>query len=220
MDVPRIMVVDDNPVVRSGLVSLLEAAGMRVVGEAGDGASAVRLAEQITPDVVLLDVRMPQLDGVAAARAIAEHALVIMVTYTDQPEVVRDAIGNGAAGYLVHGTFTADDLITAVHDALNGTNPLSPPAVSALMSTVRRAPSRRTRFGLSTREAEVMDLVAAGRSNSEIARQLVLAEKTVKNHVNHIFGKLDVTTRAAAIARWIGTAQPGGLGPQAHDRRP
>lgn len=209
MDAPRIMVVDDNPVVRSGLVSLLESDGMRVVAEAGDGMQAVELAERTRPDLVLLDVRMPKLDGIAVAKKISRQALVIMVTYTDRPEVVRAAIGNGAAGYLVHGSFSATDLVTAVRDALAGANPLSPPAVSALMNAVqRRSPhtSRQGRFDLSAREAEVMDLIARGLSNAEIARRLVLAERTVKNHVGHIYTKLGVTTRAAAVARWVGVA--------------
>jgi DNA-binding NarL/FixJ family response regulator len=183
---------------------------MRVVAEAGDGDSAVELARRLRPDLVLLDVRMPVLDGVAAAKSISEHALVIMVTYTDRPEVVRKAVNSGAAGYLVHGTFTPEDLVAAVHDALRGENPLSPAAVSALLSTMhRRQPAQQARYGLSAREAEVMDLVSAGWSNSQVARHLMLAEKTVKNHVNHIFGKLGVTTRAAAIAHWLGTAQAG-----------
>lgn len=218
------MVVDDNLVVRSGLISLLEASGIQVVGEAGDGQTALELAERLRPDLVLLDVRMPLLDGVAAAELLSRTTQVIMLTYTDDPQVVRAAIGNGASGYLVHGSFTAQELTTAVHDAVGGAHPLSQAAVSALVGAVRQekasqippeppeaqdsAAQDQGRFGLSAREAEVMRLIVQGRSNSEIAGQLFLAEKTVKNHVNRIYAKLGVTSRGAAIAQWLGTA-PG-----------
>jgi DNA-binding NarL/FixJ family response regulator len=235
------MVVDDNLVVRSGLVSLLEAAGIGVVAEASDGRQALELAEQVRPDLVLLDVRMPRLDGVAAAELLSRISRVVMLTYTDDPEIIRSALANGAAGYLVHGSFTAEQLTAAVHDALAGANPLSPAAVSALVGVVRqearqdrRQPTRPDagqvtagpgrpagpapgqvppgplapagRFGLSAREAEVMRLIVQGRSNGMIAEELYLAEKTVKNHVNRIYAKLGVASRAAAIAQWIGTA--------------
>jgi DNA-binding NarL/FixJ family response regulator len=222
MNAPRVMVVDDNLVVRSGLVSLLEASGIQVIGEAGDGRTALEMAERLRPDLVLLDVQMPLLDGVAAADLLSRTTRVIMLTYTDDPKVVRTAIGNGAAGYLVHGSFTADELTSAVHDAVAGAHPLSEVAVSALVGAVRDgagqdAPAEPApaegpstpdtgRFGLSAREAEVMELIVQGRSNSEIAGRLFLAEKTVKNHVNRIYAKLGVTSRGAAIAQWLGTA--------------
>jgi DNA-binding NarL/FixJ family response regulator len=221
---PRVMVVDDNLVVRSGLVSLLEASGIEVVGEAGDGQNALELAARVNPDLVLLDVQMPLLDGVAAAKILSETTRVIMLTYTDDPAVIRNAITNGASGYLVHGTFTATELAAAVHDAVGGTYPLSPVAVSALVGAVRHdsaaAPPAvaepatadplgpaQARFDLSAREAEVMRLIVQGHSNNEIAGRLFLAEKTVKNHVNRIYAKLGVASRGAAIAQWLGTAQ-------------
>jgi DNA-binding NarL/FixJ family response regulator len=220
------MVVDDNLVVRSGLVSLLEASGIQIVGEAGDGRTAVEMAERLRPDLVLLDVQMPLLDGVAAAELLSRTTRVIMLTYTDDPKVVRTAIGNGAAGYLVHGSFTADELTNAVHDAVGGAHPLSEVAVSALVGAVRENAGQETsaepapakspgmpetgRFGLSAREAEVMELIVRGCSNSEIAGRLFLAEKTVKNHVNRIYAKLGVTSRGAAIAQWLGTASGDG----------
>lgn len=222
---PRVLVVDDNLVVRSGLISLLEASGIQVVGQAGDGRTAVELAERLRPDLVLLDVQMPLLDGVAAAELLSRTTRVIMLTYTDDPKVVRTAIGNGAVGYLVHGSFTAEELTSAVHDAVGGAHPFSQVAVSALVGAVRektgqdappepavaaderdRAAPDTGRFGLSAREAEVMELIVRGCSNSEIAGRLFLAEKTVKNHVNRIYAKLGVTSRSAAIAQWIGTA--------------
>ncbi|GAA0273569.1 response regulator transcription factor [Actinomadura nitritigenes] len=225
MGAPRVLVADDNVVVRSGLVSLLEAHGIEVAGEAGDGRRAVELTARLRPDLVLLDVRMPLMDGVAAVAEISPLARVLMLTYTDDPGTVRAALGKGATGYLVHGAFTADELIAAVHGAVGGAHPLSPAAVSALVGAVREtsetaasAPAEpRTPpdaphggFGLSAREAEVMRLIVQGASNGEIAARLFLAEKTVKNHVNRIYAKLGVTSRGAAIARWIGTA--GDLG--------
>jgi DNA-binding NarL/FixJ family response regulator len=254
MAVPRVVVVDDNVVVRSGLVSLVEASGVEVVGEAGDGRTAIELVDRLRPDLVLLDVQMPLMDGVAAAEVLSAKTRVIMLTYTDDPKVVRAAIGNGAVGYLVHGSFTPEELTAAVHGVVDGSNPLSPAAVSALVGAVRgdsqsardsrddsdpqdardsrSAPKARggdappavretppgrdrhvlaTRkdgdFGLSAREADVMGLIARGRSNGQIAQQLFLAEKTVKNHVNRIYAKLGVTSRAAAIAQWIGTSE-------------
>ncbi|WP_131741436.1 response regulator [Actinomadura roseirufa] len=252
---PRVLVADDNVVVRSGLVSLLEANGIEVVAEAGDGGRAVELAERLRPDVVLLDVRMPLMDGVTAAAALSASTRVLMLTYTDDPDVIRAALARGASGYLVHGAFTADELVTAVRQTMLGAHPLSPAAVAALVTAVRGdaggragdgrsadrhahpradlthdphedlrtdprderrrhepparpvAPVRRDRFGLSARESEVMRLIVQGVSNGEIAGRLFLAEKTVKNHVNRIYAKLGVTSRAAAIARWLGTSE-------------
>lgn len=137
MTVPRVVVVDDNVVVRSGLASLVEASGAEVVGEAGDGRTAIELVDRLKPDLVLLDVQMPLMDGVAAAQVISGKTRVIMLTYTEDPKVVRAAISNGAVGYLVHGSFTPEELAAAVHGVVNGSNPLSPSAVSALVGAVQ-----------------------------------------------------------------------------------
>jgi DNA-binding NarL/FixJ family response regulator len=205
----RVIVADDNAVVRSGLVSLLEAGGVEVVGEVCDGEKAITLTERLRPDLVLLDVRMPLMDGVTATRQLAKTTRVLMLTYTDTPEIIRAAIGNGAAGYLVHGTFTPEELLGAVREVAGGANSLSPAAVAVLVGAVRNqaAPPQLpgSRFGLSAREIEVMELVAQGYPNGTIAARLFLADKTIKNHVNHIYAKLGVTTRAAAIALWLGS---------------
>lgn len=218
-DSVRVMVVDDNPVVRSGLVALLEAGDhIEVIAEAGDGRRAIELAGHLRPDLVLLDVRMPLVDGVEAAGELSKHTRVLMLTYTEDPEVVRSAIRNGAAGYLVHGTFTAEELEAAVLGAVTGTsNPLSPVAVAAVLDGIKNQPAsssdvpqqldlHRASLGLSAREAEVMDRMSAGLTNGEIAGELFLSEKTVKNHVNRIYAKIGVESRAAAIALWLGTA--------------
>ncbi|GAA2075551.1 response regulator [Actinomadura alba] len=214
MSIVRVVVADDNPVVRSGLVALLEATSeVEVVGEAANGEQALVQTERHRPDLVLLDVRMPLVDGITAVGPISRLSKVLMLTYTDEPEVIRVAIRNGASGYLVHGTFSVGELASAVRSAASGAvNPLSPAAAAALMEAVKGAPLStrgttlgRVAHGLSPREAEVMDLIAQGRVNRRIAAHLFLTEKTVKNHVNRIFAKLNVDNRAAAIARWLGT---------------
>ncbi|POM25057.1 putative transcriptional regulatory protein NarL [Actinomadura rubteroloni] len=221
MDVPRILVVDDNLVVRSGLVSLLESSGFEIAGEAGDGRTALEAAERLRPDLVLLDVQMPLMDGVEAVRTLSTFTRVIMLTYTEDQQVIRRAIEGGAMGYLVHGTFSAEELTAAVRGAISGVHALSPVALTALVGIPARTapaepepppvPPDRDRFGLSAREAEVMRLIVQGHSNGAIAARLFLAEKTVKNHVNRIYAKLGVTSRASAIASWLGT-DGGGAG--------
>lgn len=215
----RVLVADDNPVVRSGLVSLLEVSGdIDVVGQAENGRHAIELADELQPDLVLLDVRMPELDGVQAVLTLSKEHLVVMLTYTEEPDTVREAIRNGASGYLVHGTFSADELGGYVHAALEGKNPLSPQAAAAVLDVVRgtddsapaaagggQPPADVLQAGLTRREVEVMEEITKGLSNKEIAAELFVSEKTVKNNVNRIFTKLQVTSRAAAIARWIGT---------------
>lgn len=219
----RVMVVDDNPVVRSGLVALLEISDdIEVIAEAGDGGRAVELAGHLAPDLVLLDVRMPLVDGVEAVGLLSPATKVLMLTYTEDPDVIRAAIKGGATGYLVHGAFTAEELEAAVRGAVAGTvNPLSPVAVSAVLDAVKSAPDPsevsahdpvllRAKLGLSAREADVMERVAQGKTNGDIAKELFLSEKTVKNHVNRIYAKLGVENRAAAIALWLGNAAPNG----------
>ncbi|TDD37523.1 response regulator transcription factor [Actinomadura sp. KC06] len=209
------MVVEDNPIVRSGLVTLLRASGIDVVGEAVDGRHAIELAGRLRPDIVLLDVRMPVLDGVAAAGPLSRIAKVLMLSYDTDAAVIGDAIRNGASGYLVHGAFDMPELVAAIRDTVGGRDsPLSPEASMAVVAAIRRTPPagtpapHRARFGLSPRESAVMDLIARGRTNAEIARELFISEFTVKNHVNRIFAKLAVDTRGAAIARWLRTDEP------------
>ena len=157
----RVGIADDNAVVRMGIRSLLSTADdITVVGEAGDGAAAVTLARTAKPDVMLLDVRMPRQDGVSAASDVAQHATVLMLTYADSPEIVSAAVKAGARGYLVHGHFTENELLSAVRMAARGMGTFSAQAVAALSNP---APSKATlarRYGLSEREADVMELIA------------------------------------------------------------
>jgi DNA-binding NarL/FixJ family response regulator len=207
----RVMVVDDNTVIRTGLRSLLALSDdVVVVGEAANGKEAVETAQRVHPDVVLLDVRMPVVDGVTAAKELVRQSKVLMLTYADDGEVITSALRAGASGYLVHGAFQPEELVRAVVGTAQGAAYLSPEAAGVLVGAVRSelgrlAPDRR-RFALSEREAEVMDLISSGRSNVDIASKLFLSEKTVKNHVNRIYVKLGVRTRAEAIALWLGVA--------------
>lgn len=208
----RILIVDDNSVVRTGLRSLLEISDLiDVVGEAGDGVLAESMVRTLKPDVVLLDVRMPRRDGVQTARAIADETTVIMLTFTDEPEHIRAALDAGASGYLVHGSFDATTLVHTVRSAAMGAGAFSHQALAAIRGTaLREDPEverrrRQQQFDLSDRQGELMELIAQGKTNAEIAGELFLAEKTVKNHVNAIFGKLVVTNRSEAIAVWLGT---------------
>ncbi|GGY90837.1 response regulator [Streptomyces poonensis] len=236
----RILVADDNPVVRAGLAALLgDHPDIEVVAQAVDGEEAVRQAEDHRPDVILLDVRMPGTDGLTALPALAAVAPVMMLTYSSEPEIVAEALRRGAAGYLVHGEFTAPELIEAVRDVRAGGSPLSPSLgvsyepthdfreVSSQLQSfmaqssqssdarpdravrMRRHVPNRPAFGLSSREVEVMDLIASGMNNRQIAATCFISEKTVKNHINRIFAKLHSSSRSEAIAQWLGTAREG-----------
>lgn len=210
----RVLLADDNAVLRMGLASLLGSdERITLVAEAENGAEAVRLAEEHRPDVVVLDVRMPEMDGVSAAARMPGDTRILMLTYSDEPEVISTAMASGAHGYLVHGSHTPDEILNAVVAAARGMSVFGPAASAVLFDPDRLRGlgseregdpgSRAARFGLTAREVEILDLVADGRTNREIAQACFLAEKTVKNHINRIFAKLAVTTRAEAVSRWL-----------------
>jgi DNA-binding NarL/FixJ family response regulator len=208
----RVMIVDDNAVIRRGVAALLEEADdIRLVGEAGDGREAIRVAGEAEPDVVLLDVRMPVMDGVEAAGPLAERARVMMLTYTDDQERVVAAIRAGAAGYLVHGQFDADELAVRIRQLAAGETVLSPAVVGTVFDALRKTPGSPDEAdgpaSLTEREREIMNLISQGLTNRDIAERFVLSEKTVKNHVNRIYSKLGATNRAQATALWLGTAR-------------
>lgn len=206
-----VLVVDDNEVLRRGVVSLLEIAdGIEVVGESGNGKDAIALARALKPDVVLLDVRMPVMDGIAAAGVLSRTSKVMMLTYAEDVERVSAAIRAGASGYLVHGRFTPDELERAVVDLHAGRHVLSPSVVSVVFDVVRDSDAAEPGEGrpaLTEREAEIMNLLTQGLSNGVIATRLFISEKTVKNHINRIYAKLGVGNRAEAIAAHLGMAR-------------
>ncbi|WP_228990399.1 response regulator transcription factor [Streptomyces sp. DH8] len=265
----RVVVADDNPVVRAGLGVLLSGrADIQVVAEAADGREAYDKTLRHRPDVVLLDVRMPGVDGISALPHLVGIAPVLMLTYSRESEIVHEALRLGAGGYLVHGEFTADQLVQAVRDTKDGRAHFTATAADALLAHMRQgavprrgplpeglgsapttapasvpvsapapvdAPSRslehaeslshlqpsvgessqsggsagtpnRQQYRLSSREVEIMDLIASGMSNQQIAATCFISEKTVKNHINRIFTKLHSATRSEAIAHWLGTA--------------
>jgi DNA-binding NarL/FixJ family response regulator len=208
-----VLIVDDNDVIRMGLRSLLETnRTVQVVGEAGNGKVALEQARTLRPQVTLLDVRMPVMDGLEAVEPLAAMTKVLMMTYADDDEVVAAAIRSGASGYLVHGQFGPDELDEAVRRVADGGSALSPAVAPALFDAVRSGeasapPTTRhdVRAQLTRREAEILDHIARGLSNADIAQTLFLDEKTVKNHINRAYAKLHVANRGEAIATWLGT---------------
>jgi DNA-binding NarL/FixJ family response regulator len=205
--VTRVLVVDDQAMVREGFGALLGAQpGIEVVGQAADGEEAVDAATRLGPDVVLMDVRMPRLDGLAAARRILardEGVRVLMLTTFDVDDYVYEALRAGASGFLLKDA-PAEELVRAVRVVAGGEALLAPSVTRRLIaefatrSVPARAVSRRVDV-LTAREREVLVLVARGLSNTEIAGHLVLAEQTVKTHVGHILAKLDLRDRVQAV---------------------
>ncbi|GAB1820703.1 response regulator [Herbidospora sp. RD11066] len=194
----RLMIVDDHPVVREGLRGMIDGhEDITVVGEAGSGDEAVVRARELTPDVVLMDLRMPGGDGVAATKGILAGRpaarVIVLTTYETDQDIVR-AVEAGAAGYLLKDTSRAD-LLGAIKAAARGETVLSP-SVATRLVTRMRAPVIDS---LSPRETEVLSLVARGLTNGEIGRELFISETTVKTHLLRVFGKLGVSDRTAAV---------------------
>lgn len=197
-----LLICDDHPVVRDGLRGMFASAdGFEVLGEAADGVEGVDLAERLDPDVVLMDLRMPGGGGVAAIAELTRRGLrskVLVLTTYDTDSDTLPAIEAGATGYLLKDA-PREELFTAVRAAAEGRTVLSPAVASRLVTAVR-TPAAPAGEPLSGREREVLELVAKGTSNREIARALFISEATVKTHLTHIYGKLGVKDRAAAVA--------------------
>ncbi|GAA1744875.1 response regulator transcription factor [Nostocoides vanveenii] len=194
----RVLVVDDHPIVRSGLRTLLDGQpGIDVVGEAADGATARKLAGALAPDVVLCDLRLGDgMDGVGVARALQRPggpAVVILTTYDHDTDIVR-AIEAGAAGYLLKDAAPAQ-IVRAVELAAAGETVLSAAQEARVVATQRSAPR-----ALSERELDVLQLIALGLTNREVARRLFVSEATVKTHLAHVYDKLGAPSRTAAVA--------------------
>jgi DNA-binding NarL/FixJ family response regulator len=218
-DVIRVVVADDQALVRGGIRMILEAQGdISVVGEAVDGTQAVDLVRDTQPDVVLMDVRMPGLDGIDATRRIViddRSTRVLMLTTFDRDEYLYEAMRAGASGFLLKST-PPEQLVAAVRLTASGEALLAPSITRRLIEEfVRRPPPGQLRDDrlseLTDREREVLSLIGRGRSNSEIAATLFLGEGTVKTHVNRIFRKFGLRDRAQAVvlAYETGLVQPG-----------
>jgi DNA-binding NarL/FixJ family response regulator len=197
----RVLIVDDHAVVREGLRTFLELQdGVEVVGEAGDGEEALPLAERLKPDVVLMDLVMPKLDGVGAMRELqarAPKARVIVLTSFLEDDRLLPAIRAGAAGYLLKNV-QPQELARAVRLADAGETLIDPAVAARLVEAVADGQAAEPEHQLTPREQEVLDLIARGFSNKRIALELGVAEKTVKTHVSHVLAKLGVSDRTQA----------------------
>jgi DNA-binding NarL/FixJ family response regulator len=202
----KLLVVDDQTVVRDGLVTICERLpDVTVVGSAGDGERALALVGEHQPDVVLMDLRMPRMDGITATRAIRQQhpstQVVVLTTFSDE-ESVSEALAAGALGYLTKDA-GKEDIRRALEAAARGQSLLDPAVTQWLARLAGQQPQRRPQHppgGLTIREAEVLALIARGLSNHDIATQLFLSEATVKTHVNRIFAKTHSRDRAQAVA--------------------
>lgn len=215
---PRVLVVDDHALVRSGITGLLESADLEVVGEAGDGAEAVEAVGRLHPDVVLMDIRMPGLDGIEATRRIVrgdDPPRVLVLTTFDLDEYVYRALKAGASGFLLKDA-PPDRLVEAVRTVARGEALLAPALTRRLIERYLAVPQPRLgedpRDGLTPRETEIWLLIARGLSNLEIGQSLFLSEATVKAHVTRLLAKLGVRDRVQAVvaAYESGVVSPGG----------
>jgi len=203
----RLMLADDHRMLREGLSRSMSEHGFDVVGEARDGVEAVNMAYALTPDVVLMDVSMPEMDGVEACRqvrAAVPGTKVVMLTMHADQDVLANAIRAGACGYLVKDCST-EEISDAVRMAYNGDTALSPQLAASMLDEVRKldmAPAREDRI-VTKREEEVLQLIADGCSTSEVAEQMYISQKTVKNHLASIYQKLDARDRTQAVLQAV-----------------
>ena len=208
----RVVIADDHPVVREGLSALLDSVpSITVVGVAGTGREAVQAAVRLRPDVLILDIQMPELSGIAAAAEIARVApgvAALMLTMFDDDDSVFAAMRAGARGYVLKGA-QQDEIVRAIHAVAAGEAIFGPGIARRVLGLVSAPPAAGLPFpDLTGREREVLDLIASGVRNAEIARRMSIAPKTVANHVSAIFAKLRVADRGAAII----AARDAGLG--------
>lgn len=200
-----VLIVDDNAIVRLGVRAVLEQVEeVTQVREAADGQAALDAIAERRPDVVLLDVRMPRKSGLEVLDEIATTTPTLMLTHSEDPEIIRHAIRAGARGYLVHGQIGISELSGALHTCLAGGLVLSRQAAAVMMVDPGDAPRvHPLRERVTTREAEVLEAAARGLGNEEIARAQFLSPRTVKNYLNSAYPKLGVHNRAEAVVAWL-----------------
>jgi DNA-binding NarL/FixJ family response regulator len=204
MDIVNILIVDDHTLFRTGVRKMLEAEGdMRVVGEAATGQEALEQARKLMPDIILMDIRMPDLDGVKAARILHRempHVGIIFVTMFEDDEFVFQGLQAGGRGYILKDA-APDTMLRAIRAVAHGESLLGPTIAQKVMRQFSTLPGKQTPLidDLTPRELEVLTLIAEGMGNKEIAKELVISEKTVKNHINNIFSKLHVSDRSQAM---------------------
>jgi DNA-binding NarL/FixJ family response regulator len=203
----RLLIVDDHDLAREGLRSLLSGErNLSIVGEAANGSQALSLCARLAPDLVIMDVRMPDMDGLAATRAIKQQlpgTSVIIITIYENPDYLLEALKAGAAGYLLKGA-TRREVLTVVHRVLRGESVLEPDVASQLLKQLTNEGNGRAKAMLATltrREVDVLRLVARGHTNQMIGQELALSVSTVKTHVEHILNKLGVSDRTQAAVR-------------------
>ncbi|MBU1670679.1 MAG: response regulator transcription factor [Actinobacteria bacterium] len=201
----KVMIVDDHSLVREGLKAVFDQGKeIDVVGEAGSGEEAIEMVESVKPDVILMDISMPGMNGIQATKLIREknpEAKVVILTMLDQEGYVYEAIKAGATGYMLKST-SSDDLVNAIQTVHEGKALLHPDATAQLLKEfVTLAQNKAKDYGLSNREMEVLQLLSEGNTNKEIAKALWISEQTVKTHVAHIFDKLGTSDRTETVAR-------------------
>jgi DNA-binding NarL/FixJ family response regulator len=199
----RVLIADDSFIVRGGLRAAVEAMpGLTVVGEASTGRGAFELARELRPDIVLMDLRMADGDGISATARITRELPAIrtlIVTWSDEPAHLRDALFAGAKGYLVHGRFDPTELAAAMLALARDDISMMPVIAAGILADSDRS-GRSAPEELTKRELEILQLVRRARTNREIAREMAVEEKTVKNHINNIYSKLGIASRAEAMA--------------------
>ncbi len=215
MERTRVLIVDDHALWRHGVAALLGSReDIELVGEAADGGEAIEKVREVMPDVVLMDIKMPRVDGLAAARRLKEempYLRIIMLTVSETDEDLFEAIKVGAQGYLLKNV-DPDQLITAIHQAQRGEVPIAPTMAAKILRELA-APAVPSIQALSAREREVLELLARGLSNKEIAFELKIAENTVKNHLRNILEKLHLQNRVQAALYAVRT----GIGEKSRD---